>query len=235
MSFSKGIATGGFLVIAIIIATGAAQRPAKVLDVERINIREADGTLRMVIAGKDNFPGSFVKGQEIARPDRTAFAGMLMLNDEGTENGGLIWKGATGADGSVDAGASLTFDRYGNDQSLQLLQTDNGTHDGSALIFSDRPSGQMDFDASAKAEKATTPEERDRLLRQANVGGAPRLFVGRSRDRNAMIMMQDETGAPRLVFQVAANGEAAIIFLDAQGRPTRTLTSASEALPKSAP
>ena len=122
MGFAKGMVTGGLLVIGTIAVMAAGRTPPKVLDVERINVREADGTLRMVIAGKDRFPGSFVKGREVPRPDRTSFAGVLLLNDEGTENGGMIWKGLKGPNGEVDAGASLTFDRYGNDQTLQLLK-----------------------------------------------------------------------------------------------------------------
>lgn len=231
MSFTRGMLAGGLIVIATVAIMGTARAPSKVLDVERINIRESDGTLRMVIAGRDKFPGSFVKGREIARPDRTSFAGVLMLNDEGTENGGMIWKGLKGPNSEVDAGASLTFDRYGNDQTLQLLQTDSGTHDSSALIFSDRPAGQLNTELALRADKATSEAERNRLLAAANVGGAPRMFVGRSQDRNAIIMMQDEKGAPRLVFNVSPKGEASITFLDEQGRPVRTITPTSEVAP----
>jgi hypothetical protein len=228
MSFARGMLTGGLLVVATIAIMAATRTPPKVLDVERINVREADGTLRMVIAGKDRFPGSFVKGREVLRPDRTSFAGVLLLNDEGTENGGMIWKGLKGPNGEVDAGASLTFDRYGNDQTLQLLQTDSGTNDTSALIVSDRPAGQLNHALTEQAFKAKTDEERGRLLQQANVGGAPRMFVGRSRDRNSVIMMQDETGLPRLVLNVSPKGEASIVFLDDKGQPVRTITPTAD-------
>lgn len=52
----------------------------------------------------------FRQGEEHARPDRRTFAGMLFINDEGTENGGLIQEGAMTADGRIDSGLSLTFD-----------------------------------------------------------------------------------------------------------------------------
>ena len=223
MTFTKGMLTGGLMVAATIFIMGAVRPSPKVIDVERINVREADGTLRMVIAGRDRFPGSFVKGTEVARPDRKTFAGMLFLNDEGTENGGLIWKGQKAANGAVTAGASLTFDRYGNDQTLQLLQTDEGTTDTSALIFSDRPSGQLDAGLALKADATPDPVESARLRRAANVGGAPRMFVGRSRDRNSIIMMQDEAGNPRLILNVSPAGEASIVFLDDKGQPQRII------------
>ena len=60
--------------------------------VKRINIIEPDGTLRMVQSNKAQFPGVIVKAEE-HKQDRP-FAGMLFFNDEGTENGGLIFNGS---------------------------------------------------------------------------------------------------------------------------------------------
>ena len=50
-------AIGGLLMGAA--ATGNAR--FQVLDVERINLREADGTIRMVIANRERFPGLYLK------------------------------------------------------------------------------------------------------------------------------------------------------------------------------
>lgn len=62
------------------------------IDVHRINVLEPDGTLRLVISDKAEFPGAFVNGKEIARPDRKD-TGMLFLNEEGTEIGGMtFWR-----------------------------------------------------------------------------------------------------------------------------------------------
>lgn len=71
----------------------------KTIDVERINVREPDGTLRMVISNQANFPGTIARGKEMAHEDRSDSAGMLFFNDEATENGGLIFGGKRGADG----------------------------------------------------------------------------------------------------------------------------------------
>jgi hypothetical protein len=68
------------------------------LDVQRINLREPDGTLRLVISNKSKAPGIFIKGKEYPHPDRKT-AGMIFFNDEGTENGGLIFGGETSPDG----------------------------------------------------------------------------------------------------------------------------------------
>ncbi|KTT92676.1 hypothetical protein SB4_18220 [Sphingomonas sanguinis] len=178
------------------------------IDVERINVREPDGTLRLVIAGRDRFPGEFLKGQEKPRPDRRHAAGMLFLNDEGTENGGLIWAGKKDASG-VHAGASLTFDRYEQDQTLQLLQTDSGNRHNAALIINDQPSSQPEYKAKEPDGKAMQT--------------ATRLFVGRSQD-GAAIILQDAKGTPRIFLRVKDDGTSAIDFLDQNGKVVRSLT-----------
>lgn len=212
MAYWHGLITGAALV-GIAVALTAAARPQKfgTIDVERINVREADGTLRLVISNKGRFPGSFHRGQEIARPDRRFAAGMLFLNDEGTENGGLIWAGRKDGD-KRDSGASLTFDRYENDQTIQLLQQDDGDRDVAAMVISDRGADTMFEKVGGKSQmKANVP------------GGAPRLFAGKSRDRASIVMLHDATGVPRLMLKVDANGDASIEFLDAKGNLVRKI------------
>lgn len=212
MGYVQGIITGAALVgMAVAFVAAAKPKSPQVLDVQRINIREPDGTLRMVISNRDNFPGSFFKGKEIERPDRRHAAGLLFLNDEGTENGGLIWAGKT-VDGKPDAGASLTFDRYENDQTIQLLQRDGGDRDMAGLIFSDRPAEPM---FEIKDDKAT--------VRQGNSGGAPRMFIGKSMDRASVVMLQDGQGVPRLMLKFDPDGTSSIEFLDDQGKPVKTI------------
>ncbi|WP_226699659.1 hypothetical protein [Qipengyuania gaetbuli] len=212
MAYWHGLITGAALVgMAISLVAAARPDTMKTLDVERINIREPDGTLRMVISGRDRFPGAFHKGQEIDRPDRRFPAGMLFLNDEGTENGGLIWAGKSEG-GKTNAGASLTFDRYENDQTLQLLQTDNGERDMAAAIISDRPGESMFESKDGKA-----------AVREGSAGGAPRLFLGKSRDRASVLMLQDGSGVPRMMLRVEKDGASAIDFLDEKGAVIRSI------------
>ena len=81
---------------AVLVLCGFVRSPQKLslqeLDVQRINLREPDGTLRMVISDASTAPGIIIKGKEYPHPDRHA-AGMIFYNDEGTENGGLIFGG----------------------------------------------------------------------------------------------------------------------------------------------
>ncbi|GAM99161.1 hypothetical protein U91I_02802 [alpha proteobacterium U9-1i] len=48
----------------------------EVIDVQRINVRETDGTLRMVIAGNDRIGGLIIGDTEYPHPGRTE-AGMI--------------------------------------------------------------------------------------------------------------------------------------------------------------
>src|ERR1700723_1106573 len=61
--------------------------------VHRIDIVEPDGTPRLILSNRASYPGSLFHGVETPRPDRRDVAGMLMMNDEGSEDGGFIWGG----------------------------------------------------------------------------------------------------------------------------------------------
>src|ERR1700761_4223269 len=95
--------------------------------VHRIDVVEPDGTLRMVISNKNQLPPVIIKGKEHPemgepRPQ----AGMIFYNDEGTENGGLIFAGRKNEKGEVvDSGGSLSFDKYGAGQIVQLAGVDD--------------------------------------------------------------------------------------------------------------
>ena len=104
--------------------------------VHRINIVEPDGTLRMVISNHAQLPGIIVRGKEqsFARPQ----AGMLFYNDEGSENGGLIFSGRRNEKGEVvDSGGSLSFDKYADNQIVQLAGVDDKEDKFAGLIVSD--------------------------------------------------------------------------------------------------
>ena len=193
-------------------ATSTRSESFDTITVKRINVVEPDGTLRMVLSNKAQFPGIIVKAKE-HKQDRP-FAGMLFFNDEGTENGGLIFNGSKDSAGKVDSGVSLTFDRYQQDQQLQLLGVDaEGRHfagmtindvvDGTARpVYSDK-----DAAAQKAGEHAITK----------------RMYVGKTPSGDAAIQLADANGKPRLAIKVTPEGEAQIIFLDESGKPQRTI------------
>ena len=56
-----------------------------VVTARRINIIEPDGTVRLTISNRADFPGGWIHKKESPRPDRRDAAGMLFMSEEGTE------------------------------------------------------------------------------------------------------------------------------------------------------
>ena len=64
------------------------------IDVERINIVEKDGTVKMVITNVGRFPnGSDKINGKPTNEQRKKRSGMLFLNEDGIECGGFIYDG----------------------------------------------------------------------------------------------------------------------------------------------
>lgn len=216
---------------ALLIA--ATQDPAKPtqfteIDVQRINLREPDGTLRLVLASKGRFPGDFLRGKENPRPDRQHAAGMLFLNDEGTEAGGLIYAGRE-VGGRAKAGMSLTFDRFRQDQVLQLLHQEGDGRASAGVVISDRPDGLTYPIDALKADVAAIealPENQrgarwDALAKDGRLGN-PRVFLGTTRDQGAALVLSDGSGRPRMMLMVTTAGEPRLQVLDEAGRVSGT-------------
>jgi hypothetical protein len=165
------------------------------ITVQRINIVEPDGTPRLIISNHAKLPGILVHGKE--KPLDRPQAGLIFLNDEGTEIGGLIFGGRKDKDGKVrDSGGSLSFDRYGANQVVQLLGVDDAEDRLAGLAVSDSPSGSD--------------------VRR-------RIWLGRGDDGAASLALLDGAGHKRIVMKVAENGESQISVLDATGKTVKEL------------
>jgi len=215
-------------VVVGVLISGAVQGvgPARftTIDVERINVREPDGTLRLTISNRESFPEIPVRGEEIPHPNRDT-AGMLFINDEGTEVGGLVWGGYE-REGRRFSGGSLTFDGYEQDQTVQMMGYQNGPARTSGVIVTDRPEESMDFAALVGLESLSQAEQAA-VLAAANVSGQQRAFLGRQASGASELVLRDAAGKRRLVLSVAPDGGARIDFLNAEGEVTRTVTPES--------
>jgi len=143
-ALAKGLLVYSSLVSTALLALLLMGAKSKVSDfdeirVHRLDVMEPDGTLRMVISNKDRLPPVIIKGKE--RPEMgepRPQAGMIFYNDEGTENGGLIFSGRKNDKGQiVDSGASLSFDRYGAGQTIQLAGVDDSENHFAGLGVND--------------------------------------------------------------------------------------------------
>lgn len=221
------------LVFAVVVLTGATSTRSEgfdTIDVQRINVREADGTLRMVISSEGRFPGAIFGDREYPHP-RDA-AGMIFLNDEGMENGGLIFGGGKGEDGEVDSGGHLSFDPYDRDQAVALSQIQNdGRIVRAGLLVNDTGSRSVEALLRELERIGTLPESEREAARSAlfaenrEEGGGlrQRVFVGKDKAQQSVVTLADAEGKPRLVLQVTPQGEAKIEFLDTDGEVQRVL------------
>jgi hypothetical protein len=188
------------------------------IDVQRINVREPDGTLRMTISNSSTAPGLIFKGQEHPFPNRQA-AGILFFNDEGTENGGLLFGGAKKGQ-NVSSGGHLSFDQYEQDQVISLDETEEHGRRRAGLTFFDRPATPIPLEI---LDKVNTPEGDAEFGKLAAAGGFgyPRLFIGKAEDRASTVVLRDAKGLPRLKLTVTPAGAASIDFMDESGKIVR--------------
>lgn len=191
------------------------------LDVQRINVREPDGTLRLTISNSARIPGVIVGGKEHPHPNRHE-AGMIFYNDQGDENGGLVFDGGL-KNGIPTNGGSLTFDRYRQDQTLQMLSAETGKDRKVGVIVNDRPDRPLDLEAVGRIRALPPGPERDRLMREGGFDSARRVWLGRDEKGEAALVLSDVQGRPRLTLGVRADGTPGVRLIDAAGKVTREL------------
>jgi hypothetical protein len=203
------------------------------IDVERINVMEPDGKYRLVISNRPRSIGPIYKGQPFGYPGGGR-PGLIFFNDEGTENGGLTFTGARGADGRYRSSLHMSFDQFNQDQVLNLDYTDNNGRRTTGVSVNDRPDIDI-FEWWSKADSLQKQYGRDTasLNREMNAWLTPRakgvplnaqrMFVGKDPAKNAILNLSDPAGKPRLRLVVDSLGAARIDFLDATGRVTNTI------------
>ncbi len=234
-TFLAGATTMAAALAAITTLSGASDPARRAsfdeITVGRINIVEPDGTKRLIISNKAQFPGDFTQGKERARPDRSSFAGMIFINEEGTENGGFIQKGSIGADGRISSGLSLTFDRFRQDQALQLINNDSATHQTTGIKINDVPMYTMAAIGDMtrfrqEAGKLPEAEQRAYWNKLADEGrlSQNRIWLGNTPGRSSALQLKDAKGRVRMMLLVTPEGEAEIQMLDEQGKVTKSIT-----------
>jgi hypothetical protein len=209
----------------LLVLTGAAfsrESSQDVFDeitVNRINVLDSAGRTRVILAG--GYP-----------PRRATLAGLLFMNEDGHEAGGLVYQGTRDEEGRIRAGAILTFDQYKNDQIVALEYTHSGDRKQQGLTIQERPDTLTDLlkEAYRAIETAPSAAVRDSLIGyyrsriQPQDIASRRLFLGRNFSRASVVTLSDPAGRPRLRLEVDSVGQASITFLDEAGDPVRTIT-----------
>lgn len=213
------IGTTALLGVVGIMAFRAPTMRLDELTVKRITVVDSTGAPRIYIAG--SFP-----------PRRNVMAGLLFVNNDGGEAGGLTYRGHRGPDGNVSAGGTLTMDQYREDQVVVLGYQQTGVAKREGLTISDRPDTMGPALTTVYQVLDTFPSgPRRDSVQKALLARVPpeqlaarRVFVGRDTTRAAVVVLSDRSGAARLRLGVDSLGQASIAFLDAKGKVVRTIT-----------
>jgi len=200
------------------------------ITVHRINVVEPDGTMRLIVSDKANFPGAYVHGRDIPRTDRDS-AGMIFINDEGTENGGLIFGGLKDAEG-VHSYGHLSFDRYDQDQVLNLEHNQDGDRRSSGLSINDTGDYPITPELIAEGSRFKAMPHgpaRAEAYKELQAKYPPyvnRAYFGRAADHSVGLTLRDERGRERMRMMVKADGSPTIELLDESGKVVNQLAAA---------
>ena len=83
LTIYSGVLTVVFAVTVLTGAAGSRNQAFGTITVRRINVVEPDGTVRLTISNRADFPGSWRHKKEYPRPDRREAAGMLFMTRRG--------------------------------------------------------------------------------------------------------------------------------------------------------
>ncbi|MBW1296291.1 hypothetical protein [Aquimarina litoralis] len=199
------------------------------IDVERINIVEKDGTVKMIITNVEEFPnGKDTINNRPVNVQRKKRSGMLFFNEEGIECGGFIYDGAKTKNGH-SAGLSLTYDKYDGDQAMQLLNTDL-KRDGqrsvrSSLVFNDL--GENSTQSTTSKIWAELDTIKDRKIRREKyneyktkglIGITKRLeLANRGKGGPNGLFLYDDQGNMRAMFCIDSKNNVRLETFDQNG------------------
>jgi hypothetical protein len=222
--------------VLIIFGVAAFRQPSQKakfteIDAERINIVEPDGKYRLVLSNKPRSIGPIYKGKPFGYAGGNR-PGIIIFNDEGTENGGFTFGGSRQPDGTYSASTHMSFDQFDQDQIMVLNYNDNNGRRQVGLSFADRTDRPIiefaaELDSVNKMPdgpaKTAAMQRLRSPIRDGKVQIAQRLFIGRDRSKSAVLQMADPMGRPRLRIMVDSLGAPALEFLDDSGKVTTRL------------
>ena len=219
--YSAGITVALLLLFGFILNL-SRKTHFKEISVERINVVEKNGNLRLVLSNKERqHPGS-INGKEL--PDRERAAGLIFFNSAGDECGGLIYDGD-----DKEAGLILSVDKFRDDQVMQLqyMEDTKSKNRKYGIQLWDYPK-ENSFEERMKRfkeleklknndeiQKAYNKMKDDSLLME------DRLFLGKTFNKEIGLFIKDKNGKPRIKVYIDDNNIPKIEFLDDKGNIIR--------------
>jgi len=223
------------VVFAVVVLGGTAMvrnQTFGIITARRINIVEPDGTVRLTISNRADFPGAWNRKKEYPRPDRTEAAGMLFMSEEGTEQGGFIWGASQLPDGTIENHAHLSFDQYEENQVFAVDAGQDGKNRFSRITMADQGDFPIEQKRKANDEIERLPaNEQDAAWEKffaSHRHDVQRVALGRAPDGSVGLELRDQNGRVRIALTVRSTGEPLMQFLNEDGKVIHEFAGASK-------
>lgn len=188
------------------------------IDVERINVVEKNGDLKMVISNQERQHPGAMNGKTFPKRDREA--GIIFFNSQGDECGGLVYDG-----NAKEAGMVYSIDKYKDDQIMQIQYEENTESKARKYGLQLWDYGKENaIEERGERFKQLQQLKNDSLMKAGitelkKEGLLPneRLFVGKTFNNEVGLFIKDKNGIPRIKVYVNKDNEPKIEFLDTAG------------------
>lgn len=213
----------GIIVLLLIVLIGRTYgvQHFDEITVERLNIIEANGQLKMVISNQARQHPGLMHNKPLPTRDRPA--GLVFFNPAGDECGGLVYD-------SDKQEASLIFsvDQHRSDQIMQLQYGEKLANRAATKHYGlklwERPDTVMleqlaqRIDSLKSLNNPTAYQQGIDQMQRQQLLGQERLFVGRNQQEEFGVFVQDQAGRPRIRLYVDKQGETRLELRKASGK-----------------
>ncbi len=214
----------GFLTLALLstifyVISLTKESSFEEINVERINIVEANGDLKLVISNSKRQHQGIINGKPL--PKRERQAGLIFFNSVGDECGGLVYDG-----NDTEAGLVLSVDKYRDDQVMQIRYIENTEKDARTygMQFWDYPKedGYKErykaFEELQKIEDNKKKMAAYQKMKKDGLLAEDRMFVGKKMNEDVGLFINDNKGRPRIKIFIDNDNNPKIELLDEEGK-----------------
>lgn len=190
----------------------------KEINVERINIVESNGELKLVISNSKRQHQGILNGKLL--PKRERQAGLIFFNSVGDECGGLVYDG-----NDKEAGLVFSVDKYRDDQVMQLRYVENTEKDARTygMQFWEYPKEDgyeernKAFEDLQKIEDKKEKKAAYLKMKQDGLLPEDRMFVGKKMNKDVGLFINDNKGRPRIKIYIDNDNNPKIELLNEEG------------------
>jgi hypothetical protein len=206
-----------------------SRQSLKVIEAERINIREKSGTFKAALSNS----AGFNEGDRANQGEAPRLSGLMFYNEEGQETGGLVYLGKM-TPGGQDSAVTLTMDQFRQDQNVYLHHVEHKDAQGlsidDGLSSNTRPDWtniKEEYRIYGEMEKLRVEQQDELKLKSLQAGriSTGRLFFGVKRGikgsvpyDDAGVFIKNKWGRNAIKLYVDDNNEPHFEVYDSLGK-----------------